>query len=69
MHKTINQIGQDRAVQNPMEAVEKEHGKYRDNADGMTPSQKYANLAIPAAPDPQPFANLSKNVGPGRGGQ
>lgn len=69
MHKTVNTIGQDRAVQNPMDAVAKEHGTYRDNVEGMTPAQKYANLAMPAAPDPSPFANLSKSVGPGRGGQ
>ena len=69
MQNKLPSIGQGRQYPNPQDAVEAEHGKYRDPVEGMTDVQKYANLAMPSGPDPSPFANLSNPVGPGRGGQ
>lgn len=69
MHSKLPSIGQGRQYPDPQDAMEAHHGMYRDSVEGMTPQQKYANLAMPSGPDPSPFANLSNPVGPGRGGQ
>lgn len=41
----------------PNMVIDQKFGDYRDSAMGLTESQKYANLALPRAPDPQPFTN------------
>ena len=56
------------APADPQDAIEAATGRYRDQCDVLTPQPKYANLALPAAPGPQPFSNLSSPTGPGRSG-
>lgn len=62
-----NKIGQDRAIQDPMDAYGAKYGRYKDACLTLTDKEKYANLAVPAGPDPQPYANMSNPLGPGRG--
>ena len=53
--KDAQNIGSTQAVQDPQDAIEAAQGTYKGNAEGLTDQQKYPNLQLPAAPEPQPF--------------
>ena len=41
----------------PNVAIDQKFGQYRDPAMGLSETQKFANMALPQGPDPQPFGN------------
>lgn len=54
MPEHYDQVGIDKTYKTPSEAYEAAYGKYKDNAEGMSPDQAFPN-AKPAAADPNPF--------------
>lgn len=57
-----NSIGQDRAIQNPQTAIEKESGVYHDPIPSMSPEQRIVP-PTPRAPDPKPFSITGTGTG------
>jgi hypothetical protein len=49
----IGGIGQDKATQDPQDAIEKAEGKYKDPVEAIPQSEKIAYM--PDAPNPKPF--------------
>lgn len=52
-------IGQDKAIQNPEDALKQEQGTYSDPGATAPVDQKWPIKQLPQAPGPQPFGNLS----------
>ena len=53
MKPDANNIGADRAVQDPQDAIKQAGGTYKDTAEGMSEAEKIDFL--PKGPDPAPF--------------
>ncbi len=57
-------IGQDKAVQDPEDAVKQEGGLYHDAVMDMSVEQRQGlDATNPQAPDPQPFQNMREVTG------
>lgn len=41
----------------PNALIDQKFGQYKDSVDTLSETQKFANMALPRAPDPQPFGN------------
>jgi hypothetical protein len=52
-------IGQDRAIQDPEDALKKSEGVYEDVGLKVPVDQKLFIKQLPQGPSPQPFGNLS----------
>lgn len=57
----LSNVGQDKAVQDPDDAVKRACGTYRDAATAMPESEKIDYM--PTAPDPQPFVGKGRVSG------
>lgn len=48
-------IGQDRPIQDPEQALQQSEGQYSDAADKLSDDQRWPSGIMPKAPDPSPF--------------
>jgi len=51
-------IGQDRATQDPEDALKREEGKYVDAVEKVPMDQRTQESALPRGPDKRPFGSL-----------
>ena len=54
MPEDANQVGQDKTYNDATDAYDAAHGKYKDNAEGLSPEQALPNAGAGGA-DPSPF--------------
>jgi hypothetical protein len=53
MPEDASQVGQDKTYNDATEAYDAAHGKYKDNAEGLTPDQALPSGGpLPAQPNP-----------------
>ncbi len=56
-------IGSDKAIQDPQDAIRRETGDYHDKACDIPESEKLPMGAVPMAPEKTPFRNVTKAGG------
>lgn len=53
-----SKIGQEKAIQNPEDALRQEQGVYDDAAQKLPVTEKLPISQMPMGPDPKPFGNM-----------
>lgn len=61
--KDAANIGQDKSIQDPADAIRQQTGTYSDAVERLSEADKLPINSMPKGPDPMPFQNVRKSTG------